>query len=106
MDWCRRSTLSACRISPAPPTGDEVRILHLPSLRFDVLDEPLHTSPLYWRMGSSLSYLGRSEPSFHARNMGRFDLYPHLSLPLVAGGWSLVPEVALRETFLYRQPGS
>jgi LPS-assembly protein len=79
--------------------GDEVRILHLPSLRFDVLDEPLHGSPLYWRMGSSLSYLGRSEYGFHVRNLGRFDLYPRLSLPLVAGGWSVVPEVALRETF-------
>jgi LPS-assembly protein len=79
--------------------GDEVRILHLPSLRFDVLDEPLHTSPFYWRMGSSISYLGRSEFSFHVRNLGRFDLYPHLSLPLVRGGWSIVPEVALRETF-------
>jgi LPS-assembly protein len=79
--------------------GDEVRILHLPSLRFDVLDEPLHTSPFYWRMGSSISYLGRSEFSFHVRNLGRFDLYPHLSLPLVRGGWSVVPEVALRETF-------
>jgi len=79
--------------------GDEVRILHLPSLRFDVLDEPVHTSPFYWRMGSSLSYLGRSEFGFHVRNMGRFDLYPHLSLPIVAGGWSMVPEVGLRETF-------
>ncbi len=79
--------------------GDEVRILHLPSLRFDVLNEPLHTSPFYWRMGSSLSYLGRSEYGFHIRNLGRFDLYPHLSLPLVGGGWSVVPEVALRETF-------
>ena len=79
--------------------GDEVRILHLPSLRFDVLDEPLHTSPFHWRMGSSISYLGRSEFGFHVRNMGRFDLYPHLSLPLVGGGWSVVPEIALRETF-------
>jgi len=79
--------------------GDEVRILHLPSLRFDVLDEPLHTSPFYWRMGSSLSYLDRSESGFHVRNLGRFDLYPRLSLPLVGGGWSVVPEVALRETF-------
>ncbi len=79
--------------------GDEVRILHLPTLRFDVLDEPLHTSPLYWRMDSSISYLGRSESGFHVRNLGRFDLYPHLSLPLVGGGWSLVPEIGLRETF-------
>ena len=33
--------------------GDEVRILHLPSLRFDVLDEPSTHLRLYWRMGSS-----------------------------------------------------
>ena len=79
--------------------GDEVRILHLPSLRFDVLDEPLHSSPLYWGMGSSISYLGRSESGFHIRNLGRFDFYPHISLPLEGGGWSVVPEVAVRETF-------
>ncbi|MGA2807334.1 MAG: LPS assembly protein LptD [Terracidiphilus sp.] len=78
--------------------GDEVKILHLPSLRFDVLDRPLGASPLYWGLGSSLAYLSRSEPDFHARNVGRLDFYPHLSLPLSAGGWSLVPEVAVRET--------
>jgi LPS-assembly protein len=79
--------------------GDEARILHLPNLRYDVLDRPLGASPLYWRLGSSLDYLSRSEPGFHARNVGRFDLYPHLSLPLAAGGWSVVPEVAMRDTF-------
>ena len=79
--------------------GDEVRILHLPSLRFDALNQPLHTSPFYWRMGSSISYLDRSEYLFHVRNMGRFDLHPHLSLPVVGRGWSVVPEVGLRETF-------
>jgi LPS-assembly protein len=78
--------------------GDEVRILHLPSLRFDVLDRPLAASWLYWGLGSSLGYLTRSEQNFHARNAGRVDFYPHLSLPLVGGGWSVVPEAALRET--------
>src|SRR5580658_5810324 len=79
--------------------GDEARILHLPNLRYDVLDRPLSASPLYWGLGSSLDYLSRSEPQFHARNVGRFDFYPHLSLPLNAGGWSVVPEVAMRDTF-------
>lgn len=78
--------------------GDEARILHLPSLRYDVLDRPLHSSPLYWGLGSSISYLGRTEPRFHARNIGRVDIYPHLSLPLNAGGWSVVPEAAFRST--------
>ena len=79
--------------------GDEARIMHLPSLRYDVLDRPLFASPLYWGLGSSLSYLNRSEPHFHARNVGRIDFYPHLSLPFAAGGWSVVPEAALRDTF-------
>ena len=79
--------------------GDEARILHLPTLRFDSLDRPLGPTPLYWSLASSLSYLGRAEPDFHARNVGRIDIYPHLSLPLVGGGWSLVPEFALRGTF-------
>jgi LPS-assembly protein len=96
--------------------ANQARILHLPSLRFDVLNRPLGASPLYWGVGSSLSYLTRSEPgepispaptncnspclgnSFHARNAGRFDFYPHLLLPLAAGGWSVMAEAAVRET--------
>ena len=80
-------------------SGNEARILHLPSARFDVLDQPLGASPLYWGMGSSVAYLSRSEPHFHARNVGRLDFYPHLSLPFQVGGWSVVPEGALRDTF-------
>jgi LPS-assembly protein len=79
--------------------GDEVRIIHSPSLRFDVLDRPLGNSGVYWGAGSSLSYLSRSEFGFHARNVGRIDVYPHLSMPVVGAGWSVIPEVALRETF-------
>jgi len=46
-----------------------------------------------------MGYLGRSEPDFHARNIGRLDIYPRLSLPLQSAGWLIVPEVALRDTF-------
>jgi LPS-assembly protein len=78
--------------------GDEARILHLPNVRFDVLDRPLESSPFYWGFGSSIAYLSRSEPRFHARNVGRLDVYPQLSLPFKVDGWSIVPSVALRET--------
>jgi LPS-assembly protein len=50
-------------------------------------------------MDSSLAHLSRSEPDFHAHNEGRYDLYPHIWLPIVAGGWSIVPEAGFRETF-------
>ena len=78
--------------------GDEARILHLPSVHYDLLDRPLFSSPLYWGLESQISYLNRSEPRFHARNVGRTDFYPHVSLPISGGGWSVVPEAALRDT--------
>jgi LPS-assembly protein len=82
----------------SPKEGDEARILHLPSLHYDVLDRPLGPSPFSWGMASSASHLGRSEPGLHAHNVARIDAYPHLSMPIVAGGWSIVPEAALRAT--------
>ena len=78
--------------------GDEARILHLPSLRFDGLDSPLGSTPFYWGLGSSIGRLSRAESGFNAHNVGRVDIYPHLSLPIVGDGWSIVPEVALRDT--------
>jgi len=78
--------------------GNEVRVLRLPLVRYDVLDRPLGNGLLYWGLGSSIGYLNRSEPFFHSRNVGRLDLYPHLSMPLSAAGWSFLPEVALRDT--------
>jgi LPS-assembly protein len=78
--------------------GNEVRILHLPSIRYDVLDRPLRGSRFYWGLGSSLNYLSRSEPNFHARNVGRFDVYPHLMLPVSLDGWTFTLEGALRNT--------
>ena len=78
--------------------GNEVRILRLPLVRYDVLDRQLGSGLVYWGLGSSLGYLNRSEPFFHSRNVGRFDFYPHLSMPLSAAGWSFLPEVALRDT--------
>jgi LPS-assembly protein len=78
--------------------GNEVRILRLPLVRYDVLDRPLGSGLVYWGLGSSIGYLNRSEPFFHSRNVGRVDFYPHLSMPLSAAGWSFLPEVALRET--------
>ena len=78
--------------------GDEARILHLPSLRFDALDSRLGSTPFYWGLGSSIGRLSRAESDFNARNVGRLDIYPHLSLPIVGDGWSLVPELAVRDT--------
>jgi LPS-assembly protein len=79
--------------------GDEVRVLHLPNLRYDVIDQPIGDGRAYWEASSSMGYLSRAEPGFHVRNLGRLDLHPSISLPWHAGGWSVVPSGGLRETF-------
>ena len=81
----------------------EARILHLPSLRLDVVDRPLLPgtlagSPVYWGLGSSIGDLDRAEPHFHARNVGRMDVYPHIEWPIHLGDWQFLPEFALRAT--------
>ena len=84
----------------------EVRIMHLPSPRFDVVDRPLFAgslgsprlSPIYWGLGSSIGDLDRANPNFHARNVGRLDLYPHIEWPIHLGDWNFLPQFALRMT--------
>jgi LPS-assembly protein len=78
--------------------GDEVRILHLPYFHFGILDRPLGDTHAYWGLGSSLAYLSRSEPDFHARNVGRVDFYPHLAVPFEVNGWNFTAEGAFRDT--------
>jgi LPS-assembly protein len=77
----------------------QIRILHLPSLDFDTIDQPLEGTPVRWGVDASAAGLSRSEPGFTSGAVGRFDLYPHLSLPLHLDGWTFLPEVGARETF-------
>jgi len=77
----------------------QIRILHVPSLDFNTVDQPLRGTPMRWSVDSSASGLSRSEPGYKTGVIGRFDLYPHLSLPLHFDGWTLRPEVGARETY-------
>jgi len=79
--------------------GDEIRILHLPALEAEAVDHRLAGTPLLWGFQTSVDILTRSEPLFHARNVFRADVYPHLAAPFSLGGWTFRPEVAGRETF-------
>jgi LPS-assembly protein len=77
----------------------QIRILHVPSLSFDSVDAPLLGAPLRWSVESSAAGLSRSEPGYKTGVIERFDLYPHLSLPLHLDGWTLRPEIGARETY-------
>jgi len=77
----------------------QIRILHLPDLDLDVLDRSLDGTPAVWGFSGSFTGLSRTEPNFSSGYAGRFDLYPHLSVPLHLAGWNFRPEIGARETF-------
>ena len=83
-----------------PATFDSIRILHTPAIDASSVDRPLGHSPLFWSFDASAAALSRGEPGFSTGNvLGRFDLNPEISLPVLFHGWSLRPALALHETY-------
>jgi LPS-assembly protein len=81
----------------------EIRILHLPTLQFDGIDQYLPGTPLMWGVNATGAGLSRSEPGFETSDyVPRLDFYPHLALPLHFDGWTLRPVVGVRDTFYSR----
>jgi LPS-assembly protein len=79
--------------------GDLVTIYHAPGIELSSVDQRLGRTSLYWSYDAASEGLRRTEPGFDTPNLvGRFDLEPDVSLPLFYGGWTLRPEVALRDT--------
>jgi LPS-assembly protein len=84
--------------------GNVITILHAPSFEWSSVDHAIGHSPFYWSYDAAAEGLSRSEPGFRtAPLVGRFDLSPTVSLPLVLHGWSVRPEISLRETFYTQQ---
>ncbi len=85
--------------------GDVITIVHAPSGEFSSVDRKLGQSPFYWSFDSATEGLSRRQPTFVTNDVvGRFDIEPNISLPLRWKGWSLRPELSLRDTF-YTQQG-
>ncbi len=87
--------------------GDEIRVLHTPELDLEAMDRPLPGTGLgsrfLWGGEAAVAAMSRSEPGFQTTSLiPRIDLYPHLALPLSAGGWTLRSQAGLRETFYGR----
>jgi LPS-assembly protein len=84
--------------------GDVITILHAPSIGLASVDRQIGKSPFFWSFDFAAEGISRSQPSFRtAPLVGRFDFAPSLALPLQAKGWSIRPEVALRNTFYTQQ---
>jgi LPS-assembly protein len=108
-------TTNSQGVPSSPPAFDDIKILHAPGFDASSVDRPLGRSPFYWSFDASLTGLSRSEPGlctaqsggapvctkpFRTGNLlGRFDVNPEVSLPLLFRGWSLRPELALHDTY-------
>jgi LPS-assembly protein len=93
--------------------GQVITILHTPSLDTSSTDHSFGNWPLYWSFDESATGLSRSEPSqcstigsvqsctspFSTNLVGRFDLNPGISMPLLFHGWSLRPAITLHESY-------
>jgi LPS-assembly protein len=80
--------------------GDVVTILHAPGFELSGVDQRLGNSPLLFSVDGAAEGLSRSEPAFRTGNLvGRFDFHPSVALPLHWQGWSLRPQLGLRETY-------
>ena len=91
------------RVAVNNSPGEEVHILHVPSLDFTAVDHPLAGTPLLWSLTGSVAALKRAQPDFTSSGIvERIDLRPELALPLSGGGWHLLASIAARETFYTR----
>jgi len=74
-------------------------LYRLPEVNFLSYRQPWESLPLYFHLNSSGAYFER----FQGTDLGRFDLYPRLTLPLSLGGFgTFTPLAAFRETFYTR----
>jgi LPS-assembly protein len=94
--------------------GQEIKISHAPSFDSSSVDRRLWRTPFYWSFDASGAGVSRSEPQecvtlglvqsctqpFRTANLvGRFDLSPEISLPVLFRGWSFRPELTLHEAY-------
>lgn len=86
--------------------GDAITILHTPGVQLDSVEQPVFGSPLYWSYDLDAEGVHRSDPGVPGTGpafvtpgiVGRFDIAPVISMPLLYGGWTLQPQVELRNT--------
>ncbi len=95
------------RSPPQAPYSDQIKILHLPVVELNGLEQHLFSSPFLWGVDASAAGLQRSEPGFVTANLvGRLDLRPRIAMPLQWEGWELRPLIAVHDTLYTQQLSS
>jgi LPS-assembly protein len=83
---------------------DAITILHAPGFEVSSVDRRIFGLPVYWSYDVATEGLRRSQPGFVTPGVvGRVDVDPGLSLPIFFRGWTVRPEVQLRNTIYSQQ---
>jgi LPS-assembly protein len=83
---------------------DQIAILHVPGVESAGIDQPILGSPIYGGYDIDAEGLRRTEPGFDTPGLvGRFEVAPDISLPLLLHGWGFRPEVVLNDTIYTQQ---
>ncbi len=89
---------------PTSTTQTQIMILHAPGFEASSVDRQLPRTPFYWSFEVAADGVSRREPNFVTASLvGRFDLHPEISAPMVWHGWGFRPEIAMRETAYSQQ---
>ena len=84
--------------------GDEIKIIHIPSLELSSTEHRFFGSRLMYSYDFAAEGVSRREPDFVTNSLlGRFDIHPKLALPMVFKGWSLRPEFGIWDTVYSQQ---
>lgn len=84
--------------------GDEIKIIHTPSVEFSSIEQRVFGSRLMYSYDFAAEGVSRREPDFVTNSLlGRFDIHPKVSLPLVLRGWDIRPEVGFWDTAYTQQ---
>jgi LPS-assembly protein len=80
--------------------GDQILLVHAPTVEFSSVERRFLDSPIVWAFDASGEGVSRRQPNFVTSSpVGRLDVRPRAALLMTRNGWSLRPEVALRDTF-------
>jgi len=80
--------------------GDYIQIVHSPSMEFSTVERPFSRTNFVYAYDAAVEGVSRNEPGFEtAPIVGRADAAPYFAWPKLFKGWTLRPEVGVRETY-------
>jgi LPS-assembly protein len=80
--------------------GDYIEIVHSPGLELSTAERPISGTNFVYSFDAAPEGVSRNEPGFQTASVvGRLDAAPYLAWPKLFHGWTIRPQVGVRETW-------